>query len=107
MLLLPIIAACGPEAAQPTATPVVAAPTDTAAAPAATATAPEAAGSPTAANQTGTATDTMYSAVDCEYGGLLKSIEAVDDTTSVTSAQPDPGSPRRALRFRRNPSAGT
>ena len=31
--------------------------------------------------QTASATDTKYAAVDCKYGGELKSIEAVDDNT--------------------------
>jgi ABC-type transport system substrate-binding protein len=47
-------------------------------------------------SQTGTATDKMYAAADCTYGGLMKSIQAVDDTTvKFTLCSPDPAFPSK------------
>lgn len=109
MLLLPILAACGAET--PTATPIVAAPTNTTAPvvqptdtavmekPTATTAAPEATATTAmteTTSQTASATDTLYSAVDCSYGGLMKSIEAVNDTTvKFTLCAPDPAFPSK------------
>ncbi len=43
-----------------------------------------------------TATDTKYEAPNCDYGGLMKSIEAVDDTTvKFTLCAPDPAFPSK------------
>jgi peptide/nickel transport system substrate-binding protein len=105
LLLVPLLAACGTETPTNTPvppaatdTPVAAAPTNTTA-PAAQATnttAPSASGTTTMTNQTGTATDTMYAAADCSYGGLMKSIEAVDDTTvKFTMCAADPAFPSK------------
>ena len=100
VLLLPALAACGPQAAPPTPTQVPQPTPTTAAQPTPTTaeatptTAAEA--SPTAAqeNQTLTATETKYEAKDCSYGGIMKSIEAVDDTTiKFTLCVPDPAFP--------------
>ena len=105
LMLLPALAACGAEV--PTATPippaatstVAPAPTDTVEAPATATTAAkptEAATTAPVENQTGTATDTMYAAKDCSYGGLMKSIEAVNDTTvKFTLCAPDPAFPSK------------
>ena len=99
-----VLSACGPAA---TPAPQAAAPTQApapTAAPAPTeAPAPTAAPAPTeapsrrkppapaaAASQTMTATDTKYEAVSCDYGGEIKSIEAVDDmTVKFTLCAPD------------------
>ena len=104
VLLLPVLVACGPETPTPTpvaataTTEAVAVATDTPAAAAteeATATT-EAAASPEAENQTATATDTMYAAANCEYGGIMKSIEAVDETTvKFTLCASDPAFPAK------------
>ena len=49
------------------------------------------------ASQTASNTDTLYSAVDCKYGGELKSIEAVDDNTvKFTLCQSDVAFPSKA-----------
>lgn len=112
MMLLPTLAACGTES--PTATPIVAAPTATTAAvePTAAPTDTVAAAKPTdtvavagatattamteTANQAASTTSSLYSAVDCSYGGLMKSIEAVDDTTvKFTLCSPDPAFPSK------------
>jgi peptide/nickel transport system substrate-binding protein len=109
VLLLPLLVACGPEAAaptptaatsaEPTATTAMAEPTATEAVAEATPTEAMAAETPTeaaAANQTGTATETMYAAASCDYGGLMKSIEAVDDVTvKFTMCAPDPAFPSK------------
>jgi ABC-type transport system substrate-binding protein len=43
-----------------------------------------------------TATDTKYESPDCDYGGLLKSIEAVDDlTVKFVMCAPDPAFPSK------------
>jgi ABC-type transport system substrate-binding protein len=43
-----------------------------------------------------TATDTKYEAPNCDYGGLLKSIEAVDDlTVKFVMCAPDPAFPSK------------
>jgi ABC-type transport system substrate-binding protein len=43
-----------------------------------------------------TATDTKYEASNCDYGGLLKSIEAVDDlTVKFVMCAPDPAFPSK------------
>ncbi len=43
-----------------------------------------------------TATDTKYEAPNCDYGGLMKSIEAVDDTTvKFALCAPDPAFPSK------------
>jgi ABC-type transport system substrate-binding protein len=43
-----------------------------------------------------TATDTKYEAANCDYGGLLKSIEATDDlTVKFTMCSPDPAFPSK------------
>jgi len=104
VLLLPVLVACGPETPTPTpvaataTTEAVAVATDTPAAAAteeATATT-EAAASPEAENQTATATDTMYAAANCEYGGIMNSIEAVDETTvKFTLCASDPAFPAK------------
>ena len=108
LMMLPGLAACGGET--PTATPIaptattavaptattaaVATATKPAAATATTGTAATATTSGTSGSQTGTATDTMYAAADCSYGGTMKSIEAVDDTTvKFTLCKPDPAFP--------------
>ena len=99
VLMAPMLAACGPEtpAVQPTATTAAVEPTATTASVEATATtAVSATSATTTTNQTGTNTETMYAAVDCEYGGLMKSIEAVDDTTvKFTMCAPDPAFPSK------------
>lgn len=104
-LLVPMLAACGgPET--PTATPTgttaqatavpTAAPTDVLEIATATLM-PEA--SPTGmmgGMGTSSATDTLYAAADCSYGGIMKSIEAVDDTTvRFTLCAPDPAFPSK------------
>lgn len=106
LMIMPAIVACGTEA--PTATPLpaptnttIAAPTNTTAALPTNTTAAENTpteagpiGSPTAPNQTASATDTLYSAVDCNYGGEMKSIQAVDDSTvKFTLCYPDAAFP--------------
>lgn len=115
VMLLGMVAACAQPAApatQPTSAPApttapaqpTAAPAPTEApkpteAPAAT-TAPE----PTVAATTAVSgtnqaviTDTSYAAVDCSYGGELKSIEAVDNmTVKFTLCQPDVAFPSKA-----------
>lgn len=107
LMLLPGLAACGTETPTqtpivPTATTAAAVPTATKAAALPTATTAQATATigaattmtATAVSQTGTATDTMYSAVDCSYGGTMKSIEAVDDTTvKFTLCNADPAFP--------------
>ena len=107
LMLLPALAACGAE--PPTATPIAAPPTattapapptsTTAAEPSATTPVAKPTEAPTAAaaeNQTDSATDTLYSAKDCDYGGLMKSIEAVNDTTvKFTLCAPDPAFPSK------------
>lgn len=111
LILLPMLAACGPEAA-PTPTTVqqatatappaaqatnttAAAPTDTVAAPEETPT-EEAVASPTGSSATITATDDMYAVSDCSYGGIMKSIEAVDETTvKFTLCASDPAFPSK------------
>ncbi len=101
VMLLGVLAGCAQPAAAPAPAPAPAAtamPAPTTApaptqAPATTA-APTAAPAATAATaltaapaasktmtQTASATDTKYAAVDCKYGGEIKSIEAVDDNT--------------------------
>src|SRR5215203_2427876 len=109
MMLVPMLAACGTET--PTATPIAAAPTATTA-PAAAPTDTVAAAKPTntvaapaatattamteTVSQTDSDTNKLYSAVDCSYGGLMKSIEAVDDTTvKFTLCSPDPAFPSK------------
>jgi len=118
-----ILTACGGDTA--TNTPVVAptdttaavAPTDTAApaatdttapvatdtvAPAATNTIAAAADTPTVAasvmvTAAASTTDKLYSAADCAYGGIIKSIEAVDaSTVKFTLCKPDPSFPSKA-----------
>lgn len=43
-----------------------------------------------------TATDTKYEAANCDYGGLMKSIEATDDlTVKFTMCAPDPAFPSK------------
>ena len=109
LMLLPGLAACGGDTS--TATPIAPTPTKAAVATATTAAAPTAtkatsaatattgtssatATTGTAASQTGTATDTKYAAVDCSYGGTMKSIEAVDDSTvKFTLCAADPAFP--------------
>jgi peptide/nickel transport system substrate-binding protein len=121
MVFSMLLAACGGETPTATAVPAAAtnttaaapAATDTAAAPAATNTtaAPAAtdttvpptatemaATSPTAAGPSYqvTATDTLYAVSDCSYGGLMKSIQAVDDlTVKFTLCSPDPAFPAK------------
>jgi ABC-type transport system substrate-binding protein len=101
VMLLIALTACGPQAAAPTPT-TVAQPTPTTAEATPTtaeATPTTAEVTPTTAaqeNQTLTATDTKYEAKDCSYGGLIKSIEAVDDTTvKFTMCAPDPAFPAK------------
>src|SRR5687768_13371982 len=104
LLVLPILAACGPEpAAAPTPTntsaPAATATTaDVATATTAPAASPTTAGTP-AANTPApqptvamvSATDTNYSIAECGYGGLMKGIEAVNPTTvKFTLCGPDP-----------------
>jgi peptide/nickel transport system substrate-binding protein len=112
VILSMLLAACGGETA--TDTPVAPAATNTtapAAAPATNTTAPVAAtdtaapatateavaASPSAAaGPAVTATDTMYAVADCSYGGGMKSIQAVDDTTvKFTLCAPDPAFPAK------------
>jgi peptide/nickel transport system substrate-binding protein len=113
LMLLPVLAACGAETpastpvptAVATTAPATAAPAATTAPTAMAATAMPATTVPatsvvtaTAAvvNQTLTSTETMYAAVDCTYGGLMKSIEATDDTTvKFTLCAPDPAFPSK------------
>ncbi len=102
VLMMPILAACGPEtpAVQPTATTAAATAVVEATATTAVVASPTTAVAATApvsmTNQTGTNTETMYAAVDCSYGGLMKSIEAVDDTTvKFTMCAPDPAFPSK------------
>lgn len=107
LMLMPMLAACGGET--PTATPIPAPPTATAApvpptdtavieAPTAT-TEVKATEAPTAAvaeNEAASTTDSLYSAKDCSYGGLMKSVEAVDDSTvKFTLCAPDPAFPSK------------
>lgn len=109
VMLLGALAGCAQPAApaaQPTTAPQpTAAPAQPTAAPAPTA-APTEAAQPTAAAEPTTAapasesqavvTDTSYSAVDCEYGGIIKSIEAVDDfTVKFTLCKPDVALPSK------------
>jgi peptide/nickel transport system substrate-binding protein len=109
-----VLSACGPaatpapQAAAPTKAPApTAAPAPTeapapTAAPAPTEApkpteAPTAAPAAAAASQTKTATDTLYEAVSCDYGGEIKSIEAVDDSTvKFTLCAPDVAFPSKA-----------
>lgn len=113
-MLVPMLAACGGPAtpdATPTATTgaTAALPTDTTApttAPTAmvdnTPTA-MAESSPTGmmegtpgTSQTSSSTNNMYAAADCSYGGLMKSIEAVDaQTVRFTLCSPDPAFPSK------------
>ena len=112
LILLPVLAACGPEA-QPTPTTIaptattqvgaqatettapVAGPTDTVA-PEETPTEAGAVASPTGGAATITATEDMYAVGDCSYGGIMKSIEAVDDTTvKFTLCASDPAFPSK------------
>ena len=109
LILLPMLAACGPEAAStptpvvPTATSAPAVqPTDTTAAATSTTAAPEetpteeAVASPTGTSATITATDDLYAVSDCSYGGIMKSIEAVDETTvKFTLCASDPAFPSK------------
>src|SRR5450759_3571625 len=79
VMLLGVLTGCTQPAAAPAPAP---APAATAMPAPTTATAPTAA--PAASKtmtQTASATDTKYAAVDCKYGGEIKSIEAVDDNT--------------------------
>jgi ABC-type transport system substrate-binding protein len=103
LLLAPMLAACGTET--PTNTPVPPPPTNTTA-PAAVATDTPAAAAPTntapaagateGPNQTGSATETLYAATSCDYGGIMKSIEATDDlTVKFTLCSPDPAFPSK------------
>src|SRR4029079_3607326 len=47
-------------------------------------------------DQAASKTDTLYAATDCKYGGLMKSIQAVDDTTvKFTLCSPDPAFPSK------------
>ena len=107
LILLPLLAACGQEAA-PTPTTISATattavqPTDTTAAPTDTAapeeTATEAApvASPTGSSAAITATDDLYAVSDCSYGGIMKSIEAVNATTvKFTLCASDPAFPSK------------
>lgn len=109
MIALLVLAACGPEAATPTvvqptntSAPAVQ-PTDTTAPPAPTNTT-AAEETPTEAAETTptgtaaeiTATADMYGTSDCGYGGIMKSIEAVDATTvKFTLCNPDPAFPSK------------
>ncbi|HEX8230938.1 MAG TPA: ABC transporter substrate-binding protein [Chloroflexia bacterium] len=112
MILLPVLAACGPEATPtpttiaPTATTqAAAAPTDTTApvadptdtaAPEETPTEAAAVASPTGGAADITGTEDMYAVGDCSYGGIMKSIEAVDDTTvKFTLCASDPAFPSK------------
>lgn len=116
LVLLPLLSACG-GTATPTATVVAptTAPTTAVEATTAPTTAPTAvAASPTTAaaqtptsssvvtptavmvDQAASKTDTLYAAVDCSYKGLMKSIQAVDDTTvKFTLCAPDPAFPSK------------
>jgi ABC-type transport system substrate-binding protein len=113
LMLLPVLAACGGTPAANTPVPTVAATAVPATAMTVATTAPTAMAATampattvpatsvvtaTAAvvNQTLTSTDKMYAAVDCSYGGLMKSIEAVDTTTvKFTLCSPDPAFPSK------------
>lgn len=95
VMLLVMVAACAQPsapAAQPTAAPApTQAPQPTAAPTEAAATQAPAAGSQAVV------TDTSYAAVNCDYGGELKSIEAVDQyTVKFTLCQPDVAFPSKA-----------
>src|SRR6476661_2542708 len=100
VILSMLLAACGGETA--TNTPVAPAATDTPAPAAAatdttapaTATEAVAASPSAAAGPAVTATETLYAVADCSYGGGMKSIQAVDDTTvKFTLCSPDPAFP--------------
>jgi ABC-type transport system substrate-binding protein len=108
LLLAPMLASCG--GAEPTATAIVptattvpaAPPTDTAAPPTATtASAPTEAATSAAGGTTPTVAMTgtsnqLYGVSDCSYGGLMKSIQAVDDhTVKFTLCAPDPAFPSK------------
>ncbi len=100
-LLVPVIAACGgtpPTTEGPTAVPTQAqAATDvpTAAAPTAAPAPTDAAAAPTTAPATGELM--VASAPDCDYGGLIKEIAAVDPlTVRFTMCAPDPAFPAKA-----------
>jgi peptide/nickel transport system substrate-binding protein len=114
MLLLPVLAACGPEpAAQPTPTNTIAAaePTNTtgvaaespttgaAESPTAMVSATETVGGTPQAQPTAamvSATDQKYEVADCGYGGIMKGIEAVNPTTvKFTLCSPDPAFPAK------------
>ncbi len=84
VMLTGLLGACAtpaapPAPAAPAATEVPAAPaaTEVPAAPAAT----EVPAAPVEAENQAVVTDTSYAAVSCDYGGLFKSIEALDDLT--------------------------
>jgi peptide/nickel transport system substrate-binding protein len=91
---LPTTAAAEPTAAPvPTEAPTQAPAATEAAQPTAEATTTE--GTPTEDSQA-VVTDTSYSAVDCEYGGLIRSIEALDDSTvKFTLCSPDVAFPSK------------
>lgn len=110
LMLLPLLAACGPEAAPtpttiaPTATTGAAAqPTNTTAAEPTNTTAAEETptevspvASPTGGAAAITATDDLYAVADCSYGGIMKSIEAVNATTvKFTLCASDPAFPSK------------
>jgi peptide/nickel transport system substrate-binding protein len=103
-VLAMVLSACGPaaapapQAAAPTQAPApTAAPAPTEAPKPTEAPAPTAAPVAAAASQTKTATDTLYEAVSCDYGGEIKSIEAVDDSTvKFTLCAPDVAFPSKA-----------
>jgi len=92
MVFALVLAACAPAATPaptqpPAPTQAPAKPTEPPAAP------PTAAPEPTAVPVSPWA---KYEAPDCEYGGLVKSIEAVDDTTvKFTMCSPDPAFPSK------------
>jgi peptide/nickel transport system substrate-binding protein len=105
-----VLSACGPAATPaPQAAPPTEAPKPTEAPAPTEAPKPTEAPQPTeapkpteappaaAASQTMTATDTKYEAVSCDYGGEIKSIEAVDDSTvKFTLCFPDVAFPSKA-----------
>jgi peptide/nickel transport system substrate-binding protein len=92
-----VLAACGPGAT--TVSPTAPAPTQppaTTAAPTVAPTEPAATEAPTVA-PTETPAGMMFEAPDCEYGGLIKSIEAVDElTVKFTMCASDPAFPAKA-----------
>lgn len=94
VLLVLLLGACAPAATPAAPTPAPAAPTEAPAAPTEAPAAPTEAPAPTEVpppTETPAAELMVVSAPDCEYGGLLKEIAAIDPlTVQFTMCAPDP-----------------